>query len=89
MTRRGAGYLTDDLCPTKPEHGRCQHMGDGNYWCPHHEHKFPIATQAYWHPDEWEAIKSLPTPDPAPANVQPQIEKKNGRRQTRNHRRSR
>lgn len=84
-----AGYISNQLCPTVPEHGKC-HLQSNGYYCPHHDHDHPAATKNYWHFDEWEQIKSLPT-DTAETNgnLKIKIEKPNVRPAKTSHRRTR
>jgi hypothetical protein len=59
-----AGYITDQRCPSNPEHGRCWDQASGMF-CPHSDHHIN-STQFFWTFDQWETIKSLTTGTEAP-----------------------
>lgn len=56
-----AGYISDRGCPGNAEHGRVLDLRDGGYYCPHHEHDFPVVTKNHWSEDEFQAAKSPAT----------------------------
>jgi hypothetical protein len=59
-----SGYITDRRCPSNPEHGNVFGMRDGGYNCTHSDHHAKNITQSFWTENEFQAAKSLPTPQP-------------------------
>lgn len=60
-----AGYIVDRRCPADPTHGNVFDMHTGGYFCSHSDHHKPL-TKSFWTEDEFQDIKSLPTPPPPP-----------------------
>ncbi len=70
MTRL-SGYISDQSCPSHPEHGEVFGMATGGYYCSHHTHDFPTISQSWWTEDQWQEAKSLTIPDDHPTYIAP------------------
>lgn len=60
-----AGYISDQLCPSNPSHGKALDYAKGMH-CPHAEHYQGETSQNFWTWNEWEALKSTELEQPRP-----------------------